>query len=65
MSTKHFIKIEPGPFKSQKPSSCNSCSRKVLREEDHFTLEAHWKIKRKVDRLAFCSLKCLSKWTHA
>ena len=65
MTMKHFVKIEPGSFKSQKPSSCQSCARKVQRDDDHFLLEAHWKIKRKADKLSFCSLKCLNKWTHA
>jgi hypothetical protein len=62
---KHFVKIEPGAFKSQKPSNCQVCNRPIEKETDHFTLDAHWKIKRKADTLHFCSLKCLGKWTRS
>lgn len=61
---KHFIKIEPGAFKYQRPANCQSCGGKVDKERDNFLLETHWRIKRKADKLTFCSLKCLSKWAH-
>ena len=62
---KHFVKIEPGAFKTQKPANCRNCSRRINKDEDHFFLEAHWKIKRKSDKLAFCSTKCLIAWARS
>ena len=62
---KHFTKITPGAVKPQKPPACRQCGRTVDREADNFHLEAHWKIKRKADKLSFCSLKCLSAWTRS
>lgn len=62
---KHFVKIEPGALKTQKPSPCQICGRTIDREQDYFLLEAHWKIKRKGDKLSFCSVRCLSKWARS
>jgi hypothetical protein len=62
---KHFVKIKPGAVKEQRPKNCQSCGSKVDKARDHFILEAYWKIKRKADKLSFCSLKCVSKWTNS
>jgi hypothetical protein len=62
---KHFTKITPGAVKSQRPSMCKQCGRMVDAQSDNFLLEARWKIKRKADKLSFCSLKCLNQWTKS